>query len=692
MTDYTSATPQTSTTLDGNAAFADAVQRARAIAAKIGGSSTIGLNSGSSTSEVGGVPPAGGLGALSGGDAGSGIKRPLEDTVSDSEPATKNLAMQNDNDFETFGSAMPGMPRPSPANNMSQGSINEEYFVPNKLVGLIIGRGGQQISQLQSKSGCNIQIAPESGGQMNRQVTLTGTPESVKEAKMLIDDIVDKAHQNEQEGNMTFDMLIPATKVGLVIGKGGDTIRQLQDQAGVRMVMIQDGPSNTGMDKPLRISGDASKIENAKRLIQEVMDNARSNSGGDNFFGRSGPTQEVVVPKHAVGMVIGRSGEMIKRIQEETKARVQFKPGDRDAPERVALITGAQNQIQEAVDMINDLISNARDLGMDGGPMHGGMGGPGGPWMRGRGRGRGGGGPPFGRGGGGGGRDFGGRGGMGGPMGRGEPQEHSVPADKCGLVIGRGGENIRGIIQQTGAHVEISHGQHPPGQKIFLVTGNPDQVEYARNLIDEKVNGGPGPGGPGGPGGGPGPGGPPGHRGGFSGPPGPGPQQPPVPQGFNNQQGWNAYSQWQQPQPQQQQPQQQPQQQAPDTSGYGDANNPYAAYYQYYQQAAAQQQQQQATSQPASTVQTPASTSTPQSTDAQAQQGQANNQAANQDLMRQWAEYYRAQGAATAGQQQGTQDYTQQWMDYFQHQAMYMNQQNQGQTPAQVSQVANACP
>ena len=86
-------------------------------------------------------------------------------------------------------------------------------------------------------------------------------------------------------------------------------------------------------------------------------------------------------------------------------------------------------------------------MGMDGGP--GGMGSPGGgPWMggggpagRGRGRGRGGGpgGPPFGRGGGGG-RDFGGPGpgGMGGPMGRGEPIEHAVPANKCGLVIGRG--------------------------------------------------------------------------------------------------------------------------------------------------------------------------------------------------------------------------------------------------------------
>lgn len=52
-----------------------------------------------------------------------------------------------------------------------------------------------------------------------------------------------------------------------------------------------------------------------------------------------------------------------------------------------------------------------------------------------------------------------------------------------------GGENIRAIMQQSRAHVEISHGQHPPGHKIFLISGDPDQIDYARSLIDEKVNG-----------------------------------------------------------------------------------------------------------------------------------------------------------------------------------------------------------
>lgn len=39
------------------------------------------------------------------------------------------------------------------------------------------------------------------------------------------------------------EIMIPGTKVGLVIGKGGDTIKQLQEKTGAKMVIIQDGPN-----------------------------------------------------------------------------------------------------------------------------------------------------------------------------------------------------------------------------------------------------------------------------------------------------------------------------------------------------------------------------------------------------------------------------------------------------------------
>lgn len=41
--------------------------------------------------------------------------------------------------------------------------ITEEFKVPDKMVGFIIGRGGEQISRIQAESGCKIQIASGKG-------------------------------------------------------------------------------------------------------------------------------------------------------------------------------------------------------------------------------------------------------------------------------------------------------------------------------------------------------------------------------------------------------------------------------------------------------------------------------------------------------------------------------------------------
>jgi hypothetical protein len=54
--------------------------------------------------------------------------------------------------------------------------------------------------------------------------------------------------------------MVPGPKVGLIIGKGGETIKQLQEKSGAKMVVIQDGPTQE-QEKPLRISGEPQKVE-----------------------------------------------------------------------------------------------------------------------------------------------------------------------------------------------------------------------------------------------------------------------------------------------------------------------------------------------------------------------------------------------------------------------------------------------
>lgn len=53
-----------------------------------------------------------------------------------------------------------------------------------------------------------------------------------------------------------------------------------------------------------------------------------------------------------------------------------------------------------------------------------------------------------------------------------------------------GGETIKSISQQSGARIELQRNPPPnadPNIKMFTVRGTPQQIDYARQLVEEKI-------------------------------------------------------------------------------------------------------------------------------------------------------------------------------------------------------------
>lgn len=276
------------------------------------------------------------------------------------------------------------------------GSISEEYNVPDKLVGLVIGRGGEQLHRLQADTQCKVQIAPDANGAPDRIFTLVGTKEAIERAKRSIDEILKRGSSlgsdpgNPQQSVLAnrnieiVEVKVPGNKCGLIIGKGGETIKRLSEQYGVKLVVVQDTSSVGGTDKPLRITGEPDKVTAAKAAILEMLNPTDGYHGGggdrrdggrdggrrdfgdrkDHYGSRAGQSEAFIkVPGDKAGIVIGKGGESIKDINRRSGAHVEIDKSQRganDGTDKMFIIKGDQEQIQYAQQLIYEKITGVQ--------------------------------------------------------------------------------------------------------------------------------------------------------------------------------------------------------------------------------------------------------------------------------------------------------------------------------------------
>jgi far upstream element-binding protein len=168
-----------------------------------------------------------------------------------------------------------------------------QIMVPDRTVGLIIGRGGETIRDLQERSGCHVNIVGEQKSVNGlRPVNLIGSREAAAKAKDLIMEIVesdskslankDRAPTQREPGRdagygggggdkVNDSIFVPSEAVGMIIGKGGETIKDMQNTTGCKINVSQSsGPGET--EREIGLVGTRDSIERAKRAIEDKVE------------------------------------------------------------------------------------------------------------------------------------------------------------------------------------------------------------------------------------------------------------------------------------------------------------------------------------------------------------------------------------------------------------------------------------
>ncbi|KAI3384544.1 hypothetical protein SNEBB_003611 [Seison nebaliae] len=264
---------------------------------------------------------------------------------------------------------------------------------------------------------------------------------SSEKKKNLCDDSNNDKMASEE--TITENFNIPSNMAGIVIGKGGQTISSIKSETGAK---VELQPSTfQSQDRRVTISGTPEQVNNAKTRITALLTDPRPTTSSNSIF-----TTTLDIPGNKCGLVIGRSGDTIKKlaerfsvklmiVQENTSCNVMSKP---------LRISGDRKQVELAEHAVRELISRGNE-------------------------------------------------GSGKGFNPGIPNNNNmngvktsiltVPAEKAGMVIGKGGETIREINRKSGAFVEIRKDSQSATEKVFDVRGTIDQIQTAIQLIRNKI-------------------------------------------------------------------------------------------------------------------------------------------------------------------------------------------------------------
>ncbi|XP_050545395.1 RNA-binding protein Pasilla isoform X2 [Daktulosphaira vitifoliae] len=154
--------------------------------------------------------------------------------------------------------------------------------------------------------------------------------------------------QRSTDGMYNMKILIPCITAGAIIGKGGETIAQLQTETNTKIKMSKTNDFYPGTtERVCIISGSCS--EHIMAALTFIIEKIREKPEAANRVQNSVDTiadrekqVKILIPNSTAGMIIGKAGTYIKQLKEESGCFVQIsqKAKDTTLQERCITVSG----------------------------------------------------------------------------------------------------------------------------------------------------------------------------------------------------------------------------------------------------------------------------------------------------------------------------------------------------------------
>jgi len=185
-------------------------------------------------------------------------------------------------------------------------------------VNLVYGPSFQTIQSLQDSTGCKLDITRGS-----TTLKLAGSSEAVAEATAQIRALL--------EENRGFEMTIENSKVGAVYGKGGETLRSIQDRTGTQ-IDVTRGPTHATVS----VMGTADAVARGRNMLQRAIDGEVELQPGE--------VAEEVELGPATAAIIGRGGSKVAELEKRHSVKINVR-----SELQKARVVGKPDKVADAV-------------------------------------------------------------------------------------------------------------------------------------------------------------------------------------------------------------------------------------------------------------------------------------------------------------------------------------------------------
>ncbi|KFO18963.1 RNA-binding protein Nova-2 [Fukomys damarensis] len=169
----------------------------------------------------------------------------------------------------------------------------------------------------------------------------------------------------EEEGEYFLKVLIPSYAAGSIIGKGGQTIVQLQKETGATIKLSKSKDFYPGTtERVCLVQGTAEALNAVHSFIAEKVREIPQAMTKPEVVNILQPQTtmnpdrakqaKLIVPNSTAGLIIGKGGATVKAVMEQSGAWVQLsqKPEGINLQERVVTVSGEPEQVHKAVSAI----------------------------------------------------------------------------------------------------------------------------------------------------------------------------------------------------------------------------------------------------------------------------------------------------------------------------------------------------